>query len=42
MASGMLGIASLLLSSFSVLVVFQANAKGEYADSKYDWERVEG
>ena len=40
MSSGMIGMGSLLMSSFSVLVVFNPNAKGEYADSKYDWDRV--
>lgn len=38
MASGMLALASVLMSSFSVLVVFTPNARGEYASSEYDWE----
>lgn len=39
-SSGMLALASMLMSSFSVLVVFSPNARGEYASSKYDWEKV--
>jgi hypothetical protein len=39
-ASGMLAQASVILSCFSVLVVFAPDAKGEFASSKYDWKGV--
>lgn len=39
MSSGMIAMASMLMSSFSVLVVFNPDAKGEYASTEYDWEK---
>ena len=40
MASGMLAMASMLMSSFSVLVVFAPNSKGVYASKQYDWAEL--
>ena len=39
-ASGMLALASTLLSSFSVLVVFAPNSKAGYASKQYDWAEL--